>query len=340
MRVTTTRLSTRSATTTRLFGTHPGPFAQLLSRAPDANLSSCDAAPLPLVLAPGMLMTGAIFDDTLARLPRSLRARALAIDHHTEASGASVGSMADALLASVPGNGAFALCGFSMGGYVAMEVLRRAPHRVARLALISSQARADSPSALRFRSRVLALAEAEGVEVVAGDLKPHVAPDNHAAIAALMAREARAVGLEGMRRQIRAVMDRPDSRSDLAAFGALRRPTLVACGDRDRLIPRPAHEELAELLLPSSRIGASCGAAGGGADDCETLMLLPDCGHLVPAERPAELALLLERWMTMRDRHADVVEEQQATLEVDEHHAQQQRQLWAFQRRSALAAAP
>ena len=160
MRTTTTQLSTRS------FGTHPGPFAPLLLRAPSANSSSRNAAPLPLVLAPGMLMTGAIFDDTLARLPRSLSARVVAFNHHTEASGSSVESMAEALLASVPGDGAFALCGFSMGGYVAMEVLRRAPHRVARLALISSQARADSPSALRFRRRVLALAEAEGVEVI------------------------------------------------------------------------------------------------------------------------------------------------------------------------------
>ena len=68
-------------------------------------------------------------------------------------------------------------------------------------------------------------------------------------------------------------------------------------------------------------------------------MLLPDCGRLAPAERPAELALLLERWMTMRDHHADSAEEQQER-QVDELHAQQQQQLWAFQRRSALAAAP
>ena len=111
-------------------------------------------------------------------------------------------------------------------------------------------------------------------QVVAGDLKPHVAPENHAAISTLMTREARAVGFEGLQRQITAVMDRPDSRPDLAAFGARRRPTLVACGDRDRLIPRPAHEELAELLLPSG---------GGGADDCEARMRLPDCGRTAVA---------------------------------------------------------
>ena len=140
----------------------------------------------------------------------------------------------------------FALAGLSMGGYVCFEVLRRAPERVQRLALLDTKADPDSEAQTGRRRDLIALAERGQFKGVTPRLLPlliHEARLEEAPLTELVIMDmAEAVGKAGFLRQQQAIMGRPDSRPLLVRIAC---PTLVLCGRQDRLTPVEHHTAMA-----------------------------------------------------------------------------------------------
>ena len=192
--------------------------------------------------------------------------------------GASIEEMAQAALDVAP-DGPFALAGLSMGGYVTLEVWRRATERVTALALLDTSARPDTPGRSAERREAVARARGEGLEPVLDALWPLEVAAAHVGDPALRSRfdaMARRQGVEVFARQTEAIIARPDSRDDL---GRVKCPTLVLCGREDRITPLDGHEEMARGI--------------DGAD----LVVLGRCGHLSSWERPDDVTAALRRWL-------------------------------------------
>jgi pimeloyl-ACP methyl ester carboxylesterase len=189
----------------------------------------------------------------------------------------SLGDMADRVLAGAPAR--FALAGLSMGGYVAMEIMRRAPERVERLALLDTTARPDLPEQTQRRRDAVELARSGGFDKIMPTMLPMLlcaASLSDPSITGLAKDMARAVGAEAFIRQQTAIMGRPDSRPSLAA---IRCPTLVLCGAEDALTPPDRHHEMAGLIAGSR------------------LVIVEGSGHLSPMEQPAAVLDALAGWL-------------------------------------------
>ena len=196
---------------------------------------------------------------------------------------ASVAALAATALACAP-PGPFALAAFSLGGYVAFEILRRAPERVAALALIATSARPDTPESIIGRERMIAALEnarsgAAGFDALAAAFLPrvvHASRVNDAALGDLLLSMARSVGPDGFVRQQRAAIGRPDSRPLLKN---IRCKTLVLCGREDQVTPLDCSEEMAS-----------------GIREAE-LLVLERCGHMAPLEQPDAVIRAMSRWI-------------------------------------------
>ena len=189
----------------------------------------------------------------------------------------SIAAMAERTLAGLPER--FALAGLSMGGYVALEILRIAPARVTRLALLDSSAIADRPEDSQRRRDLLALADRGQFKGVTRQLLPRLIHRDRLeeeALTSVIYAMADAVGKAGFVRQQTAIMGRGDKRSLLPS---IRVPTLVVVGRQDVLTPPALAMELA-AGIPEAR-----------------LEVLEDCGHLATLERPAETTAALRRWL-------------------------------------------
>jgi pimeloyl-ACP methyl ester carboxylesterase len=189
----------------------------------------------------------------------------------------TLAAMADALLAATPAR--FTLVGLSLGGYVAFEVLRRAPERIARLALLDTTAVADTEARRAGRHADIAKVEAGGIEALIPELPGRWMLPAHAArpeLATLLAEMARSIGARGQRNQQRAMLGRPDSLADLAK---VRVPTLVLCGEQDPVTPVADHAAIA------SRIAGS------------RFERVADCGHLSTIEQPEAVSRILVDWL-------------------------------------------
>lgn len=188
----------------------------------------------------------------------------------------TIDTLATSILDKAPPR--FALAGLSMGGYTAMAIMRAAPERVTRLALLDTTARPDTPEQTQRRLDAIALARGGSFSKIMPMLLPQlVFTDNLAKASGLAGAMAEAVGPEGFIRQQQAIISRPDSRPSL---GAIRCPTLVLCGRQDTLTPLDRHEEMA-ALIPGARL--------------ETI---ESCGHLSPIERPEETSAALRTWLS------------------------------------------
>jgi pimeloyl-ACP methyl ester carboxylesterase len=194
----------------------------------------------------------------------------------------TIATLAKDALAQAPG-GKFALAGHSMGGYVALEIMRRAPQRVERLALLNTNARPDSPESTENRRRLVALAERDFDAAVATLLQRQLSPAHLAdpALTATITQMARSVGREAFARQQQAIMGRADSRPDLARIAC---PTLVVAGKDDAIMPLALLQELAEGI-PGAR-----------------LEVIDGCGHVPMLERPEAVTDALHLWLTGEPR--------------------------------------
>ncbi|HET9329918.1 MAG TPA: alpha/beta fold hydrolase, partial [Steroidobacteraceae bacterium] len=217
--------------------------------------------PLPIVLIPGLLLSPPLY---AAQLPALWRFGPVTVAaHHRDDSMAAI---AQRILASAPPR--FALVGLSMGGYISFEIMRQAPQRVARLALLDTMALPDTPEVSSARRTQMALAEAGRLDQVLDSLWPrlvHPGRQGDRALRALIDAMAADVGSQGFLRQQRANIARPDSRPTLAS---IRCPTLVLVGEGDQLTPPDRAEEIAN------------GVRGA------QLVKVPRCGHLSTLEQP------------------------------------------------------
>ena len=189
----------------------------------------------------------------------------------------SIAQMAAHALEQAP-EGGINLAGHSMGGYVALEIMRTAPERVVRLALLNTNARPDSPESSENRRRLMALGEKDLNAVVAA-LLPKQMTEEHlkdAELTGIIGGMALAVGKDAFKRQQLANIGRIDSRPHLKD---IRCPTLVVAGRQDAIMPLEVLRELADGI-PGARFE-----------------VLEDCGHMAPLEKPAEVAALLREWL-------------------------------------------
>ena len=230
------------------------------------------AAP-SLVLLPGLLCDAALWAPQVGYLAEANPWIADLTRHD------SIAEMAAAVLREAPAE-RFALAGLSMGGYVAQEIVRQAPRRVERLALLDTRARPDEPEETQRRHALMELAQQEGgFAPVTNRLLPllvHPARVQDEPLVHTIREMAERVGLPAYLRQQRAIMGRPDFRPLLPA---IRCPTLVLCGRQDALTPLAFHQEIV--------------AAVPGAE----LVVLEACGHLSTLERPVEVNAALRAWL-------------------------------------------
>ena len=240
-----------------------------------------NAARIPLVLVPGLLCDERLWRHQVGGLRDLADPVAVAVVTR----GGSVSEMARAVLDSVPSAERFSLAGLSMGGYVALEVMRVAPGRVARLALLDTSARPDTPEQTRARQVLIRLAQSGRFAEVPRRLLPNIVHPGRLddeELASAVFGMARAVGPEAFVRQERAIIARPDGRGDLPDIAC---PTLVLCGREDAVTPPYLHEEMAGLI-PNSR-----------------LVVVEHCGHLSTLERPDEVNAAMRGWLdTPADR--------------------------------------
>lgn len=214
---------------------------------------------LPIVLVPGLNCTATLFADQIDALSTE---RGVMVACHGRQD--RVPDVAAAVLADAPDR--FVLGGLSMGGYVAFEILRQAPERVAGLILMDTTARPDAPDAVERRERQIALAEGgRFADIPAMQIPLLVAESAVERLGPVVRAMAEATGPEAFVRQQRAILSRPDSRPDLPAIAV---PTLVIVGDRDRVTPPEHAEEIADAIADSR------------------LAVMPVCGHLATLERP------------------------------------------------------
>ena len=226
-----------------------------------------------LVLLPGLLNTKRLYDHQVRDLADVADIQVIEL-HAYE----SLGAMAQAVLAAAPER--FALAGFSMGGYVAFEVLRRAADRVERLALIDTQATPDAPEATARRRGFLEqtkIGRFHGVQPSLLPLIVHHKRLNDPEVVQPILDMAKEVGADGFVREQTAIMARPDSRHMLADIDV---PTVVIVGRQDQTTPLPRAQEMAADIANAR------------------LVVIEECGHMSPLERPAEVSAALRRWLT------------------------------------------
>jgi pimeloyl-ACP methyl ester carboxylesterase len=159
--------------------------------------------------------------------------------------------------------------------------MRQAPERVARLALVNTQARPDTPEITARRRSLMAQAKAGAFHEVLDEQFPllvHRARSGDAAIRKLIHDMGDDVGAEGFVNNQTAIIGRVDSRPTMAT---IRCPALVLSGDDDQLIPNSLSKEMAD------------GIAGA------KLVILSDCGHCPQAEQPQATVAALADWMRM-----------------------------------------
>lgn len=226
----------------------------------------------PLLFLPGMMCDARLFAPQIAALSAQRMVSCAALTTHD-----TMEALAAEVLALAPTR--FALAGLSMGGILAMEVLRQAPERVAGLALMDTNPLAEREEVQAARGPQIDAVKAGHL----GDLMQELMIPNYLAtpdpthpISALCLEMALALGPEVFVRQSRALRDRRDQCETLKSYDG---PTLILCGDKDRLCPVSRHE-LMHDLMPQSR-----------------LMILRDCGHLPTLEFPEETTAALSRWL-------------------------------------------
>lgn len=227
----------------------------------------------PLVLVPGLSCNAALY---ASQWPALADGRPIFVADH--ARDETLSAIVQRLLAAAPPR--FALCGLSMGGYIAFELLRQAPERVTRLALLDTSARPATPETNLPREQMIALAEKGAFDNVTTLLwQKLVAPARLAdePLRLLVRRMADEVGVDGFVRQQKAIMQRPDSRPVLAGLSI---PVLVLVGAEDEITPVAEARDMAGLAGARAR-----------------LAIVPGCGHLSTLEAPEAVTAELLRWL-------------------------------------------
>jgi pimeloyl-ACP methyl ester carboxylesterase len=228
----------------------------------------------PLLLLPGLLCDAALYRAQIAALADIAAPIVGDLTRHD-----SCAAMAAAMLAEMPEY--FSLVGLSMGGYVAQEIMRQAPHRVIRLALLDTSARPDTEEQRARRRGLIELAGKGQFRGVTPRLLPlliHPARLTDQPLVDTVMGMAERIGYAAFLRQQTAIMGRPDGRTDLKRIAC---PTLVLCGREDALTPLALHEEMA-AAIPHAK-----------------LVIVEESGHLSTLERPDAVTAAMRDWLAL-----------------------------------------
>jgi pimeloyl-ACP methyl ester carboxylesterase len=227
---------------------------------------------VPILLVPGLASSARIYAPVI---PALWRFGPVMVANHIRDD--SMAAIARRVLSEAPPR--FALAGHSMGGYIALEIMRQAPGRVLKLALINTQARPDTPEATARRRGLIERARRGELRAAREESFPelvHPSRRDDAKIRQLVDEQGEDVGAEAYIRQQTAIIARADSRPTLATITC---PTLVLTGDQDNTIPNAFSKEMAE------------GIAGA------KLVILDHCGHLPQPEQPEATVRALVEWL-------------------------------------------
>jgi pimeloyl-ACP methyl ester carboxylesterase len=227
---------------------------------------------LPIVLLPGLNCSARLYGE---QIPALWRFGPVTVADHTRDD--SIAAIAGRILAAAPPR--FALAGLSMGGYIAFEIMRQAPARVAKLALLDTSPRPETPEQAERRRPLIELAKTGRFAEVPDQQIPlfiHRNRQSDEALKHIVRVMAEETGPQAFIREQQAISGRPDARPGLAAIAC---PTLVLVGDGDELTPPALAEEIA-AGIPGAR-----------------LVVVPDCGHLPPLERPHAVTRALVEWL-------------------------------------------
>jgi pimeloyl-ACP methyl ester carboxylesterase len=229
----------------------------------------------PLVLLPGLACNETVWR---AQLDALAEWQPRVADVATRAD--SIPAMAALLLREHAGP--LVLCGASMGGMIAMEAARQAPERIAGLALLGTDARADSSEMIALREAAIELfAQGRAREVIEPNVAMAFHPENASALAPAYLEMVLAAGARQLIAQNRAVIARPDARTHLRDAKC---PVLVMCGEQDLLTPPERSREIA-ALVPNAQ-----------------LVMVPRCGHMLTLERPDLVNATLAAWLAGLNR--------------------------------------
>ncbi len=225
----------------------------------------------PLVLLPGLICDARIFAGQLAAFPAAI---AMAYDDQAT----DLAAMAARVLDRAPPR--FALLGHSMGGRVALEIVRAAPHRVERLALVSTGVHEIRPGEAAKRHALRDLGREQGMAaLVAAWLPPMIAAENarNEALVASLSQMCIDAGLARYEAQVAALLSRPEVESLLPRITC---PTLVATGSLDVWSPPAQHQDIA-AAVPNATLHSIAGA-----------------GHMLPAENPQAMNDAIRAWLS------------------------------------------
>ncbi len=229
----------------------------------------------PLVLLPGMMCDQRLFAPQISAFKEERLVQVVDISRAD-----SMSAIASQVLDQAPD--VFALAGLSMGGIVAMEILRQAPQRVERLALLDTNPRAELIDVQVNRNRqIQCVQNGELHRLMHCEMFPHYLAQSLPAINAqnilsLCSDMAMSLGGAAFIRQSRALQNRIDQQQVLSQY---RRPSLVLMGNEDTLCPLDRHQLMHTLLADS------------------TLVVIDQAGHLTTLEQPEAVNLALKNWL-------------------------------------------
>ncbi len=228
----------------------------------------------PLVLLPGMMCDARLFEPQLATFSVSRPVMVMPLIGQT-----SFTELAAEILLQAPPR--FALAGLSMGGIAAMEIIRQAPARVTRVALMDTNPLAEPIERVTARDSQIERVRTNGLRSVMRDeMTPHYLTDgpNKKAVLDLCMAMAEDLGEKVFEEQSRALQQRPDQCDTLRG---IKVPALILCGEEDQLCPVERHEMMRDLI-PDAR-----------------LAVIPDAGHLPTLEQPEHTNRVLGKWLSL-----------------------------------------
>lgn len=225
-----------------------------------------------LLLLSGLLCDETVWTEVVQRLRGLVDAQAFSFPDFT-----SIKAMAEHVLHAAAGP--FAVAGHSMGGRVALEVVRQAPDRVVGLALFNTGVHAVKEGEAEGRARLVQIARTQGMRALAAEWLPPMMgapPDRVAQLLPRLTAMIERATPDSFAGQISALLARPDAETVLPK---IRVPTLLASGTRDSWSPLAQHEAM-QRLIPHA-----------------TLVAIENAGHMAPAEQPEAVARALRAWL-------------------------------------------
>lgn len=226
----------------------------------------------PVVFLPGMMCDARLFQYQVSVFSKE---RAVQVGCLTGAN--SIQQLARNVLCTAPQE--FALAGLSMGGIVAMEIIRQAPNRVTHLALMDTNPLPEPDDVRKTRAAQVIRVNTEGLEhVMRDELKPNYLSDGprQTEVLDLCMSMAMDLGAKTFTTQAHAITNRPDQQNTLTQVGV---PTLILTGDCDRLCPMERHTLMRDLIPES------------------TLVVIPNAGHLPTLEQPTLTTKAMQKWL-------------------------------------------